>query len=515
MENSGIASYFRDKSIFLTGGTGFIGKVLIEKLLRSCPDLKCIYVLVRGKRNQTPNERLDDFLQCALFETIRLANPRFRAKLVALNGDLLLPDLGLSDVDRQVLVDNCNIVFHSAATLRFDEPLKLAVEMNIIAVAKMIALAKQMRKLDVFVHVSTAYANCDRRHVSEIVYNPPIQPKKILEAVDWMEADLIELLTPRVIKKRPNTYTYTKAIAECLVFEAGKELPSVIVRPSIVCVSWREPFPGWIDNYNGPTAIIVGVAKGVVHVMPGNRNAIADLIPVDVVVNLMIATAWYKGTQRTSETLVFNCTSGQINPIQWGKFEKLLIPLCLSSPYDNVFLVPFVSLTSSVFVKNMRVFFYQTLPAYCADLYLRLVKQKPFNVRTQLKIQKIFKILEYFTSNEWEFTNDNVLMLGEQLNVQDAQDFNFNIKSLNWTSFIEQYYLGTKKYLLHENMDNTRRNRKKMNRIRIILSFARLIGALLVAKFLFFRRVSFSQAVRVLFALAVKVANSTVLKLKF
>ena len=39
-------------------------------------------------------------------------------------GDLLLPRLGLSELDRQHIVDNVSIVFHSAATVRFDEPLK-------------------------------------------------------------------------------------------------------------------------------------------------------------------------------------------------------------------------------------------------------------------------------------------------------------------------------------------------------------------------------------------------------
>jgi fatty acyl-CoA reductase len=39
-------------------------------------------------------------------------------------GDLLMPNLGLSNEDRQAIVNNVSIVFHSAATVRFDEPLK-------------------------------------------------------------------------------------------------------------------------------------------------------------------------------------------------------------------------------------------------------------------------------------------------------------------------------------------------------------------------------------------------------
>ena len=61
---SEIAEYYTNKSIFITGGTGFIGKVLIEKLLRSCYDLKTIYVLVRNKKGQNPQNRLNELLHC-------------------------------------------------------------------------------------------------------------------------------------------------------------------------------------------------------------------------------------------------------------------------------------------------------------------------------------------------------------------------------------------------------------------------------------------------------------------
>lgn len=61
-ETSQIVSYYKGKSVFLTGATGFLGKVLIEKLLRSCNELRAIYVLVRGKKGKTPAERLNDIV---------------------------------------------------------------------------------------------------------------------------------------------------------------------------------------------------------------------------------------------------------------------------------------------------------------------------------------------------------------------------------------------------------------------------------------------------------------------
>jgi FlaA1/EpsC-like NDP-sugar epimerase len=61
-EASQIAAYFKDKCVFVTGATGFLGKVLIEKLLYSCGSLKCIYVLVREKKGKSPSERLEEML---------------------------------------------------------------------------------------------------------------------------------------------------------------------------------------------------------------------------------------------------------------------------------------------------------------------------------------------------------------------------------------------------------------------------------------------------------------------
>jgi fatty acyl-CoA reductase len=55
-----VAEYYKNKSIFVTGATGFLGKALIEKLLRSCYGLDKIYILVRPKKGKLPSERIDE-----------------------------------------------------------------------------------------------------------------------------------------------------------------------------------------------------------------------------------------------------------------------------------------------------------------------------------------------------------------------------------------------------------------------------------------------------------------------
>ena len=48
-----IKELYKGKTIFLSGTTGFIGKVVLEKLLRSTPDVKRIYIMVRTKKTMT------------------------------------------------------------------------------------------------------------------------------------------------------------------------------------------------------------------------------------------------------------------------------------------------------------------------------------------------------------------------------------------------------------------------------------------------------------------------------
>ena len=68
-----IPEYYEGKSVLITGATGFMGKVLLEKLLRSCPGVKVVYVLVRSKAGQAPHKRIADMANCKVSEDQSLA----------------------------------------------------------------------------------------------------------------------------------------------------------------------------------------------------------------------------------------------------------------------------------------------------------------------------------------------------------------------------------------------------------------------------------------------------------
>ncbi|KAG0428902.1 hypothetical protein HPB47_024140 [Ixodes persulcatus] len=58
-----IGSFFAGRNVLVTGSTGFLGKVLLEKLLRSCPDVGSIYLIVRSKRGLRAEDRIADILK--------------------------------------------------------------------------------------------------------------------------------------------------------------------------------------------------------------------------------------------------------------------------------------------------------------------------------------------------------------------------------------------------------------------------------------------------------------------
>ena len=121
---SRIAEYYVNKSILITGSTGFVGKVLVAKLLTSCDSLVKIYLLIRPKKGKNASERLDELFDSKLFDFAKNKIPNFREKICLVDGDLALPNLGLSEQDKKMLIDNVNIVFNSAASIKFNDPLK-------------------------------------------------------------------------------------------------------------------------------------------------------------------------------------------------------------------------------------------------------------------------------------------------------------------------------------------------------------------------------------------------------
>lgn len=84
-----------------------------------------------------------------LFKELIRQNPKFMSKIFVVPGDCSLPDLGLSPEHRQLLSEKVNVVFHGAATVRFDENLKLAVGINVFGTQEILKFCEEMKNLKV------------------------------------------------------------------------------------------------------------------------------------------------------------------------------------------------------------------------------------------------------------------------------------------------------------------------------------------------------------------------------
>ncbi|XP_034249185.1 putative fatty acyl-CoA reductase CG5065 isoform X4 [Thrips palmi] len=292
-----VAEWYAGRSVFITGGSGFLGRVLIELLLRSCPDIGPIYLLMRSKKGVDPKDRLGVLLDVPLFDRLRAEQPAALSKVRTVPGDIEAPSLGLSDADRQLLCAEVSVVFHVAASVRFDDPLQKALRTNLQSTKDIVQLARDMPRLKVLVHVSTAYSYTNQNPIEEHVYSNTLDWRRALQLAELPAKDqkAIDFLGPKLRGPQPNTYTFTKGLAEHLVQEASRDLPIIIVRPSIVVTSHSDPLPGWIDNLNGAAGIVVANLKGVMRYVNVNLDMALDSVPVDVATKLIVLASWSKG----------------------------------------------------------------------------------------------------------------------------------------------------------------------------------------------------------------------------
>lgn len=227
-----------------------MGKVLIEKLLRSCPDLNRIFVLIRGKKDKTPEQRIEELRKIRVFDRLHQEYPNNFSKLCAINGDCTLKGLGISEEDFMRL-GNVSVIFHSAACVRFDDALKNAILLNTRGTVEVMQLAEKLQHIRVVLHVSTTYCNPAEKIVEEMIYPPNGDWRMAIKIAEKFDEETLNILTQKFTNFEPNTYTFTKGLAEQAVKDFSDRLPVVIFRPSIVISSLDEPMPGWIDNFNG------------------------------------------------------------------------------------------------------------------------------------------------------------------------------------------------------------------------------------------------------------------------
>ncbi|KAI5640428.1 male sterility protein domain-containing protein [Phthorimaea operculella] len=480
-----VAEYYSEKTIFITGATGFMGKVLVEKLLRCCPGVKKIYMLMRAKKGQGTTERLEQFLNCKVFEHLHKVSPDVFKKLRVVPGDILAEELGISSADRQELQREAQVVFHCAACVRFDMPLRDALDLNTVGTKRVLELVGGMSKLEVLLHVSTSYCRCELELLEEKVYPAKHRPQDVMECCRWMDDELVSHMEGKLMEPQPNTYAYTKSLTEDLVVQHAGKFPIAIARPSIVTAAFKEPLPGWVDNINGPTGIMIGAGKGVIRTMMCNEDIQADIIPVDMAVNGCILVAYTTAIDKPKEVRVCNVTQSGINPMTWGEALNIGRKHVDEFPSAVCMWYPGGSAKNSWVYHQLALFFTHYLPAYFIDLLLYLLGQKTFMIKVQKRITYGLNVLQYYTVKPWYFKNDFYLSLKNRVSKEDNDTFYTDLELINWDSYLREYMKGAREYCLKED-PSTLPQARRLNRQLYYLDWAtKIILSLLFTYFVY------------------------------
>ncbi|XP_073949653.1 putative fatty acyl-CoA reductase CG5065 isoform X3 [Choristoneura fumiferana] len=399
-----ITEFYAGKSVFITGSTGFLGTLLLGKLLTTCP-IKRVYVLIKPKKGKNVSERLTELLKSMI-----------------------------------------QVVFHSAANIDMSAKLTDTINVNTKGTAELVRLCKGMQQLQAFVYVSTAYSNCNRNLVDERVYEPVTSIDAVYEIYEKLDKVENALYLHNLIEGRPNTYTYSKSLAEKIIDSEIVGIPAVIVRPSVIVSPIKTPLPGWAANWNSVNKVASAISQGVVRCYYGIYDVPFDIVPGDQVVNLLIAAAWDAHRRQLKKVKVYNCCSTYQNPMSSGHFLSSCARV--SRKYsEKIICTSMMILTTNRLLFWLMSIFLHTIPAYLLDMLAWLRGNQIRMRKITGSLVRECGVCEYFGFNSITFIDYNVRHLLREMNPEDKILFDFDFSAIDWENFMKIYIVGLKKYI--------------------------------------------------------------------
>ncbi|MDA2923280.1 AMP-binding protein [Acidobacteria bacterium AH-259-L09] len=444
-------------------------------------------------------------------------------KVVAVAGDISRERLGLDATTWHQLQEEVHIVINSAAVVSFDAPLNAALELNVLSVARVAEFARLCKKAVLIHISTAYTSGASRQPIPETIHHTPpsVEGKKlhpqqkftsvqqeiehiqniitgVKEAAQSLEINnqLKEALLKRSRKPRRggkkvgreekirslrrkwiksrlieqgmiwarqqgwnDTYTYTKALGEQVVVKTRAQIPTVIIRPSVIESSLSEPSPGWLDGLRMADPLIVAIGKGRLRSLPMDADVTLDLIPVDMVVNIVLASippAINKGGLH-----IYHIATGAKNPIRLGELYRLIYQYFQKNPMLDKEGNP-IHVKPLRFPKPASFRIQHKLKRVSLGTMERTLKQLPFSSTTEKAKRKISaaraaherlyyygEIYQPYLNSECHFEVDNTLRLYNSLNEEEKSVFNFDITRLNWRHYIQNVHIpGVKKYIL-------------------------------------------------------------------
>ncbi|XP_037888831.1 putative fatty acyl-CoA reductase CG5065 isoform X1 [Glossina fuscipes] len=486
-----VTRYYVGQEIFITGGSGFIGKALIEKIMRSFPQFSKIYVLMRNKGGKTADQRLRILLKDPVFNRAQEEQPESFKNIFAIAGDCKELGLGISPVDRK-RIENVTMIFHSAASVRFDDNFKDAILLNTRGAFELIKIAEGLKKLKAFIHISTTYSNPDRHVVEEKIYPPLADWRTTIKLAEHYDTKMLNILFAKYGSHQPNTYTFTKHLAEQIVNDSRDKIPILLYRPSMVTSSLLEPVPGWLDNFNGPIGLLVACGAGVMMTNYSNPNIKADMVAIDVTVQGLLLAGYKIGYRFEPMTLdkpldVLHCSRANVKPVTYGALTEAGKRLVRQNPFEKCIWLPCGSVTTNPILHYTRLIIGQWTLALMIDSFLLLAGRKPMLLKNQRRIAMTSQALQTFYTTQWLFSNEKFLELERLISSEDLDKLRlFQYMKAELDTLIWRGIGGCKEFLLREPRNATQSTRLRLKFFFFMHYLAQFVGAVLIGRLMYF-----------------------------
>ncbi|XP_057730942.1 fatty acyl-CoA reductase 3-like [Arachis stenosperma] len=483
MELGSVLHFLEDKTILVTGATGFLAKIFVEKILRCQSNVKKLYLLLRATDIESATHRLHhEIVGKELFTLLKEKlgtkfNSFVSEKLSVVPGDISKQDLDLKD---SILMDHiCNqtdIIVNIAATTSFDERYDIALGTNTFGVKHVLNFAKKCTKLKVLLHVSTAYV-CGER--GGVVVEDPQEMGVSLNGAAGLDIDMeMKLVQQKLNQLReqgasehhiklamkelgiqranlygwPNTYVFTKAMGEMLIQISKKNIPIVIVRPTMIVSTYKEPFPGWIEGARTIDSMILAYGKGKLSCFLADLKKVFDAIPADMVVNAIIVAMVAHGNEGYSsnyDNIIYHVGSSVSNPVKYGDLRDYSFKYFTAKPWINKKGKP-IRVGKVTILNNMASFRRYMFIRYLLPLKgLQLVNkasgkyfQKTYH-ELYRKIHGVMRLVDLykpyvFFNGVFDNTNTDKLLATAREGRIEMDLFYFDPKVIDW----EQYFMN-------------------------------------------------------------------------
>ncbi|KAJ7545775.1 hypothetical protein O6H91_08G009800 [Diphasiastrum complanatum] len=487
----GIVEFLKNKRILITGSTGFLAKVLVEKILREQPDVGQLYLLINANTTEKAKERLNSEVQGSkLFQLIEDKYGKqfknfMQSKLTAVAGNVSRDGLGLGKEVAVELANKIDIIVNSAATTTFDERYDVAVDINTRGPLRLLEFGKKCPHLQLFLHLSTAFVNGQRRGcvpekplkmgesiAKELSGDHAAPGVDVLAEIALAQKALNGVNTETVVAQTAymkrlgvqraklhgwqDTYVFTKAMGEMLIEESRAQIPVVILRPSVIESTIAEPFSGWMEGLRMMDPILIAYGKGQINGFTADPQGVLDVVPADMVVNATLA-AMAKHIRQPG-LRVYQIGSSVVNPLVFERIAKLLYQHFRSQPFMDQKGKPIIMPKLRLFKNKDSLYIYNFLktefPRQMAKFFPWLksnVSEKRLAYLNQAaqQVQYLVDIYTPYTFYEGRFDISNTENLHQELSSEEKAKFGFEVRSIDWDNYIEHiHFPGLRKYPL-------------------------------------------------------------------